>query len=480
MRQVLFCWMLTCVGFGSLDLRGQDTLNIFSPEDLYNLVAEHHPVARQAGLLSESARARILQAKGAFDPKLYGFADQKTYKGALYYRYIETGLKTATTLAGIQVKAGYESATGQFINNENTLPNAGLYFAGVSVPLGRDLFIDERRNALQQARIFTQLAEAQQAAILNDLFFDTAKTYWEWAMAYGKWQLQEEAVEVADIRRQGLLQSYRFGDRPGIDTLEAFLNWQNRLIARNQSLQEYQVATFNLSNFLWLDGEVPLEITAELVPFRLEMMQPETAPLSDSIATLAGLAMLRHPDLQMLSYSLNQLEVERRFKADRLKPGIYLDYNLINEPFGFLGDGQASLYPQIWQNNYKFGLSVDFPLFLRKERGSLALTRLKIQETTFKQDLKMREISNKIRGYGVEVGTQAEQIRLYTGAAQSYQTLLEAEETKFRAGESSLFLINSRENSLIDARTKLLETAAKYAKAKAGIIWASGMGMAEE
>ena len=45
--------------------------------------------------------------------------------------------------------------------------------------------------------------------------------------------------------------------------------------------------------------------------------------------------------------------------------------------------------------------------------------------------------------------------------------MISAEERKFSFGESSLFLINSREKSLIDSQLKAVEVQNKYLKAKA-------------
>ena len=49
----------------------------------------------------------------------------------------------------------------------------------------------------------------------------------------------------------------------------------------------------------------------------------------------------------------------------------------------------------------------------------------------------------------------------------NYTTLLSAEERKFSFGESSLFLINSRESKLIDAELKQNEVQNQYYTAKA-------------
>jgi outer membrane protein TolC len=52
--------------------------------------------------------------------------------------------------------------------------------------------------------------------------------------------------------------------------------------------------------------------------------------------------------------------------------------------------------------------------------------------------------------------------------------LLQGEKRKFEEGESSLFLVNSRETSLITAEIKLISLLGKYQKAKAGLLMAIG------
>ena len=47
---------------------------------------------------------------------------------------------------------------------------------------------------------------------------------------------------------------------------------------------------------------------------------------------------------------------------------------------------------------------------------------------------------------------------------ENYKRLLKAEEIKFSNGESSLFLINSRENKLLETQEKFLELKAKTIK----------------
>ncbi len=86
----------------------------------------------------------------------------------------------------------------------------------------------------------------------------------------------------------------------------------------------------------------------------------------------------------------------------------------------------------------------------------------------------MLSIQNKIKAFQVEIDNLFEQISLFRQAIENYKGLVYGEQRKFEEGESSLFLVNSRENKLIDAEVKLVELLGKYQKAHAGLIMAVG------
>jgi len=52
-----------------------------------------------------------------------------------------------------------------------------------------------------------------------------------------------------------------------------------------------------------------------------------------------------------------------------------------------------------------------------------------------------------------------------------YQQLLTAEETKYGNGESSLFLINSRENKMMEAQEKFISIKTKFLKSFNKLKW---------
>lgn len=449
-----------------------DSLRIFTQSDFFELIKEYHPVASQSRLLTEQATAQLLIAKGGFDPQLYSYVDQKSFDGKNYFTLLQSGFKIPAWY-GIEAKGGYNLTNGDYFNPENKTPTAGQAFAGVSVTLLQGLIIDQRRATLQQSRIFAQANEAERLNLLNNLLFDAADAYWAWTLTYNNQLLQQQAVQLAQVRLGWVKNTFLQGARPAIDTLEALIQLQSRQFDQNEAELAYQNATLLLSNFLWYENNTPLEITPQLVPPQLNELSLQTVS-ADSIELAVDLLPKSHPELLRYRYKLADLDVERRLKAEKLKPKLNINYNLLANGVNFLpaeNNGNNALFLQ----NYKWGIEFSMPLFLRAERGNLQLTRLKIQETNYQLQQKQLELSNKLTAYYNQLLNNRSQIDLYTQTVNNYQALASGEDTRFQYGESSLFLVNAREAKLIEAQYKLLELKAKHHKILAGIAFSAGV-----
>lgn len=465
----LVLFFLSVLVWGSLPrlhAQAQDTLLTLSPQELFWYIETYHPVAKQANLLGEQGQQMIRKARGAFDPELKSNYDQKAYDGKNYFRELETAL-VIPTWYGVDIKAGYDRTSGIFLSPEDNLPDPGLWSAGVSVPIGQGLFYDQRRLAVQQAQVFAQANEAERINMLNDIFYDAIDSYWMWVNAWNQLQVFEQAVELAEIRFEGIKTSFLQGDLPAIDTLEAFILLQNRQLSYNESLLAYRNETLHLSNFLWYDGNVPLEITDRMIPVSdAEMERIRTFSREQLDLILRQLAV-SHPEIRLYDYKITDLELQQRWKREKLKPKLNVEYNMLSNPRG-------EVLSSFNTNNYKWGFSFSLPLFLRSARGDLELNKLKIQDAEFGREQKLLEITNKVKSYHNDLETLEQQVELYIDVSDNYQRLFQAEQQKFRLGESSIFLLNSREVKYIEAQLKLIELEAKYQKSFAAMMWAAG------
>jgi len=137
------------------------------------------------------------------------------------------------------------------------------------------------------------------------------------------------------------------------------------------------------------------------------------------------------------------LEVDRKLKANQLLPKVDLGYNYLSNP---------NQFQEFRFQDYKFGVNFAIPLFLRKERGSLKLTKQKIESEKFGLSFEKEQLMNKIDSQKAEIESLIRQENLITDLVKDNSTLLNSEERLFTMGESSLFLINTRENNLVIAQ----------------------------
>ncbi len=445
-----------------------DSAMVLTENKFIGLINNHHPITKQADIVQQKAEKDLLRSRGSFDPYIYGKFKEKDFKDNEYFNLLGAGLKVPTWF-GIEVDAGYEQNQGIYLNPENNVPDNGLIHAGVSIPLGKGLFMDKRRATLRKAKIYAQASIQERKQIINDLYFDALKKYWRWVEVWNEYEVYKESVELARDRLLGVRRSFQVGDKPAIDTLEAFIQLQTRLYNRNEKYLLYQNATLELSNFLWLDGHIPLEITDSLKPPEFkDIVLKEIIP-PDSIETLLINIETTHPEMLMYRYKISAAKIDERLKIEGLKPKANINYNALTEPAG------SETIDGFFNNDYKWGIEFGIPIFLREQRGDLSLVRLKIQDIELSASQKLLMLQNKLKSYYNEETTLKQQVQLYAEIVFNYSELLSGEKRKFFGGESSLFLINSRETNLISAQLKDIELTAKYQKANLGVLWSAGI-----
>ena len=449
---------------------GQDTVNFktLSPEDFINIVKQFHPVIKQANINIEKAKAGITVARSGFDPLVYLNTEQKTFDGKNYYSYVNPELKIPTWY-GIEVKAGLENNGGQFLNSEaSTGQNS---YIGLSVPLAKNLLMDKRRAVLLQAKILKEQTAAERQNTINDLLYDAYNSYWNWVKEFQAYDVISNTVKVNEARFELVKIAYRQGDRPAIDTVEALTQLQNFQYLQIESLVKLKNALVELSNFLWLANNSYYDLGSDVVPEdKWNKQAVDVLPLP-VLEELLYNAKLTHPKLKMYNFKLQILEVDRKLKFQSLLPTINVKANLLNKGYDmFNGIGKTGFY----EKNNKFGLDVGLPLRLSEGRGGYKAAKLKIQETNIEVSMQQQAIENKIKTYYNELTGLQQQVKIYEAAYKNYQTLFRGEDTRFRAGESSLFVLNSRENKQLEAQQKLLELKTKFYKTWQAVLWAAG------
>ena len=444
------CILLIVLGLFSSSL-AQKTLTY---EEFVKAVEKNHPIAFQAINIGISGKQEVRKARGYFDPKIEGNTLNKDFKGISYFNYQSLGLKIPTWY-GMELNGGFEKNNGHYINPDLRTPEDGFWQAGLSINLGKGLFIDKRRADLAKAKRFRELSRVQQLNMLNELTFNASVQYWNWMETWNDYKVMDKAVELAEKRYEAVKMSYEIGEEPSIDTLEAFIQLQNRMITRNTKELLFRKQSLLLSTFLWIEGKTPLEIDSGTTPILFDSVNISKTLIPDSIWNKIN----NHPFLAEYDYKLEVIKVDRRMKIEALKPEFKLGYNFLSESYN----------SQWQQENAKYSIQFAIPLFLRKERAALRLNTLKKENMQLERVQKAIEIKNKLKAMEYESNNYQKQVEILKINARNYRELLEAEIQKFEAGESSLFLINSRETRYLDSQLQLINHINNYKTASSGI-----------
>ncbi|RCW89943.1 TolC family protein [Winogradskyella arenosi] len=455
MRYILT--ILVVMSFYSGLAQSNERSNVLRFDEYLGFVKKFHPIVKQAELVIDESQAKLLKSRGAFDPKLEVDYSKKKFKNTEYYDKLNGAFKIPTWF-GVEVKAAFDDNSGYYLNPESTVPDDGLFSAGVAVPLGQGLWINNRMAALKQAKLYKEQAKLDRDLYVNNILYEASLVYFNWLQAYKELKLFESILVNAELRYTGISKGVSVGENAEIEATEARIAVNNRKLSLEQSKVKLMKAALELSNYLWLENNIPVELQPDMIPdvnseaivdatFNLNQLQTQDVILE------------AHPKMRSLGYKLEGLEVSRRLKANKLLPKIKAEYNFLNESYD---DVQA-----FNTDNYKGGLTVSFPLFLRKERGDLKLAKLKQQDAEFEIDATRVQLQNKITALKQELESYTIQNEITVEMVSDYEQMLQAEERKFQLGESSLFLINSRESKLIEGQLKAISLQNKFFSVKA-------------
>lgn len=446
MRFFNYYILAACFSLLSFKGFGQDPTTLaptLSFEEYLGYVKKHHPLMKQAALTLSIGEANLLKARGGFDPKIEIDYDRKKFKDIEYYDQLNATFKIPTWY-GIEFKVNFEENTGEFLNPNLNVPDGGLYNAGVSFSLAQGFLINERMAALKKARFFREQSKADRDLLINNLLFEASKAYFTWLEASNEQQIFEDFLSNATKRLAAVERSVALGDKAEIDITEARITKQNRLLNLEAANLKRRKAALKLSNYLWIN-DVPLEIQDNLQPERPDTSTLETLLVLDGITDTDALIQ-QHPKLLSLDAKISGITVDRALKRNKLLPKIDLEYNFLTPEYDQINTLSSA--------DYKAFLNFSFPIFLRKESGDLRLTKLKLQDANFERNSVALNIQNKLTAVQAEIMSLGTQNNLVNDIVSDYKVLLKAEERKFFLGESSLFLINSREQKLIDAQLK--------------------------
>ncbi len=263
MRNYLLFLLVLLLNIGAF---GQSNNNQeLSYNEFLGFVKKYHPMVKRANLELSKAQAELMTARGGFDPKIEVDFDKKKFKDKEYYSILNSSFKIPTWY-GIELKAGFDNNDGYYLSPQNTTPNNGLTSVGISIPLGQGLLINQRMADLRKAKLQVKLSESERKLQAIQILYDASVAYFNWKKNFSEVKLYENYSVNAKIRYQGIQQLIKEGDKPAIDSIESGITLKSRLLSLEDSKLKLNKSKLELSNYLWLEDNIPLELSDELVP----------------------------------------------------------------------------------------------------------------------------------------------------------------------------------------------------------------------
>lgn len=430
----------------------------------YNSFLENVKSTNPLAIKSENNRAygiaQFKAAQGFFDPQINSSYNNKFYNSGRYYTFGTAEIKQPLYTSQY-IKMGYMYGQGPYLNPENLTHPRGMPFIGVEASLLQGLLFDKRRAEIKKARHYIEYYDAERKILLNDLLFISSNTYFEYLYTQKIKDLNSYFTALAVQRLRAIQELSAIGEKASVDTIEASIFLQGRLLER----QAAELDLNNVSNKISaLIQSAPSNVDTKFI-------------ITDSLGNIFNLVkknmdqslsddVTNNPIIVQYTTKQKILETELKLKKELMKPVLDVGYN-------FLNNGSAD-FSTNYINNYKWSATFSFPIFLRKSRWEYKMASIDVNNN--EQDLvnKQNQLRFK-RNYILEAIKITTQQIVNASKSSSYSKLLvEAEKLKFDNGESSLFLLNAREAKWLDAELKLAELKLKYIKNYLELVFLTG------
>ncbi|MBL7918934.1 MAG: TolC family protein [Bacteroidia bacterium] len=439
-----FFFILTLI---CANIKAQQNL-LLNYKNYGELVLKYNPIANAAENYKEIGKARLKAARGNYDPNIEGVYENKYFNDKLYYNVGNAQIKQPI-FTSQYIKAGYEIGQGNFINPENYTPSYGLPYIGVEASLLQGLVFDKRRAEVIKGKFYKQYYNSERQIILNDILYSSSITYMELLYYKKLLNLNSFFFSIAKDRNEGLKVLSIAGERPAVDTIEANIFLQSRQLDLQAAEIELIKNKNDVLTYINQESESGLQINP------MDSLDEYFTSALGYFGKWKQTDSVTNPQIQQYFAKQGILETEARLRKEQIKPKLDVGYNFLSDNFN---NNSFSL------NAYKWNATLSFPLFLRNPRNEFKIAKLVAVNNEYELVNKKNQINYK-RKIILETGAIiAKQIINADASAKYSKMLLEAEKLKFENGESSLFMVNSRESKWLETEIKLAEYKLKFVK----------------
>ncbi|AWN73089.1 TolC family protein [Legionella anisa] len=412
----------------------------------------HYPQIKIARLEVAKASGAFINAKGQFDPLLEA-STRSQPAGGYINNYGDTQLTIPTLYNGVKLFAGYRNGEGNWPSYyQNYLTNSGgEYRAGLSLPLLRDRLIDKDRTGILSSAQLMLMKVHDAEAVKIKIYQEAVKAYWQWVEAGLQLNIFKQLLDLAQKRQHAIEQQANQGDLPRLAISENLQQIIQREQLLNQGQMIFEQAGVNLSLYFRDPKGRPLVPPERSLP-----------ALISTSSTIAGTqALLReHPGIKKLGHFANMMKLKRNQARNELLP--QLDATAYTFKQNGAG-GDPLLIPQAAM----VGVSFKFPLFQRQAKGNLIQAESELRQVRVEKRFLYEQLNNEFTNILIGINRSRQQVRLLKKELALAQKVQQGEIKKFYQGDSTLFLVNQREQMTTQVQLNTLHAQAQLEELKA-------------
>jgi outer membrane protein TolC len=483
----------------------------------------------------EKAVNSVLGAKGYFDPRVGGVTSfQKnvtpvastlggsatgavTNRNSLADPQLTGSLPWLGTTYSLDFSSARTTTNNSFTQLNPQYPTS-LNFS-FTQPLFRNLRYDDNRHRLEVAKKNVSLTDEQFRQRVMQIVTQTEQAYWDLAFAYRNLEVQLDAVRLGGEQDESNRRQQEQGLLAPIDVVAA----QRQLATfevNAYSAQEALTAAENILKTLILPERTDPTWSSALIPITPVNVSPPITPLIDAVRE--GLA--NRPELAQIEINKEINATDNKFYREQARPqvdlvathtnaglaGIQLpagpnpftaglaslsdrinDLSLLAglQPLPTTGGGTtAGLPPQlvgsygqsvsnIFNNNFpttQVQLRVSLPLRNRTAEANLNNSLAETRRIRNQRQQTEQSIEASVRNAMQSVESAKARLASSRVARQSAEEQYQSEQRQFRAGTSTLFLVQQRQTDMITARSQERRAESDLGKAIATFELATG------
>ncbi|MDH4468096.1 MAG: TolC family protein [Bacteriovoracaceae bacterium] len=404
---------------------------------------------------------KLLSSKGAFDFLLEG--GWKSIDSSKEYGELNTSLTYPTPYLGVEVWGGYRKTNGSIPSywDYGSTTDNGQITIGASIPLLQGLLIDRRRANFWQNELLFEAKKNDYEQKYIDIALKGLSLYFNWSIAEKRLQVAKQLLSIAEKRGEWLSISSQAGsialfdkednDRTILNRKSSFIDLQLKYH------QSWQALVLFLNAFELLPGAAEAYTSSNVLD-DLNFIIPDYESWKQK-------ALEQRKDL----IAMDEIIAEKKVSIDLFRQEYLPKLKLKGE----VAQNQGAITIEN-EEDYRVMINFEMPLQLREARGKYLQANSEFQNAQLRKQFLEQKIQNDIKINIMNLEALKERLSITKKELSLAEKLESGEQKRFKFGDSSLVIVNIREQTTAETHIKYQELLVDFWRTKVELYSLSG------